>query len=89
MSLELKKKPCTISHINVRAEKHGEESVTAVDITVNADMPNTFLDDLSKGLRSAPTVPKARVPVKPRTSMPTTLPCCATRRSGACLSGPR
>ena len=34
MSLELKKKPCRITHINVREEKHGEESVTAVDIKV-------------------------------------------------------
>lgn len=53
MSLELKKKPCRITHINVREEKHGEEPVTAVDITVAADMPNSFLDDLAPGLRGA------------------------------------
>lgn len=53
MSLELKKKPCRITHINVREEKHGEESVTAVDIKVVADMPNTFLDELASGLRAA------------------------------------
>lgn len=53
MSLELNKKPCRITHINVREEKHGEEPVTAVDITVKADMPNKFLDDLSPGLRAA------------------------------------
>lgn len=53
MSLELKKKPCRITHVNVREEKHGEESVTAVDLTVLSDMPNSFLDDLSKGLLTA------------------------------------
>lgn len=53
MSLELNKKPCRITHINVREEMHGENAVTAVDITVKADMPNSFLDELSIGLRAA------------------------------------
>lgn len=50
MPLNLKKGTAKVSHLNVREEKHGEESVCAVDVKVQLDLPNTFLDDLSPGL---------------------------------------
>lgn len=40
-----------LAHINVREEKHGEESVPAVDLTIKCDVPNTFLANLAPTLR--------------------------------------
>ena len=47
----MEEKNATVSHINVRDEKHGEETVLAVDIKFKVDMPNTVLDELHHGLR--------------------------------------
>jgi hypothetical protein len=44
---------CKISHINIREEKHGEESVTAVDVKVTSDMSNDFLSYLSSTLKGS------------------------------------
>lgn len=49
----LKKLKGRVAHLNVREEKHGEDSVLAVDIKIKADVANKFLDELSPGLRSA------------------------------------
>lgn len=53
MPLELKKQTAKVAHLNVREEKHGEESVLAVDVKVQADVANDFLDRLSPGLRQS------------------------------------
>jgi hypothetical protein len=39
-----------IAHLNIREEKHGDKSVTAVDVKVVVTMVNDFLNDLSPGL---------------------------------------
>lgn len=53
MAFSLKRQSSKIAHLNVREEKHGEESVVAVDVKVQADVGNDFLDSLSPGLRAA------------------------------------
>lgn len=53
MSFSLKRQTAKVAHLNVREEKHGEESVVAVDVKVQADVGNEFLDALSPGLRQA------------------------------------
>jgi hypothetical protein len=40
-----------IGHLNLREEKHGEESVLAIDIKVEADVANDFLSYLSPTLK--------------------------------------
>jgi hypothetical protein len=47
------KQKVTVTHINTREEKHGEDQVLACDISIAADLPNTFLDSLSPGLRAS------------------------------------
>ena len=49
----LEKVSATIAHLNTRLEKHGEEEMLAADITVTADVANSFLDKLSPGLRAS------------------------------------
>jgi hypothetical protein len=44
---------CKIAHINFREEKHGDESVTAVDVKVTSDMSNDFLSYLSSTLKGS------------------------------------
>lgn len=53
MPLLLKKAAGKVDHLNLREEKHGEESVAAVDVRVKLDVPNSFLDELSPGLRES------------------------------------
>jgi len=53
MSFTLKRQSSKVVHLNVREEKHGEESVVAVDVKVQADIGNEFLDALAPGLRAA------------------------------------
>lgn len=48
-----KKASGKVSHLNLREEKHGEDSVAAVDVKVILEVPNMFLDELSPGLRAA------------------------------------
>lgn len=44
---------CKIAHINIREEKHGEESLTAVDVKITSDMSNDFLSYLSPTLKGS------------------------------------
>jgi len=44
---------CKLAHINIREEKHGEESRTAVDVKLSAVVPNDFLSYLHPSLKSA------------------------------------
>src|SRR3990167_6594695 len=53
MSFTLTRQSSKVVHLNVREEKHGEESVVAVDVKVQADIGNDFLDALAHGLRAA------------------------------------
>ena len=53
MPFQLKRQSAKVAHLNVREEKHGEESVVAVDVKVQADVGNELLDSLSPGLREA------------------------------------
>ena len=43
----------TLSNLNTRVEKHGDESVSAIDLTINYDAPNSILDDFQPGLLDA------------------------------------
>jgi len=46
------KKDCTLQHINIRDEKHGEENVIAVDIKFAADFDGDILAEFGPGLRA-------------------------------------
>lgn len=48
---ELSKHGSKIAHLNVRTEKHGEEDVLAVDVTVASDVTNDFLSYLNPTLK--------------------------------------
>lgn len=50
-SFALKKQSAKVKHINLREEKHGEEPVLGVDVTIVADLPNDFLAQLSATLK--------------------------------------
>lgn len=43
----------TLSNLNTRVEKHGDDSVSAIDLTINYDAPNTILDDFQPGMLDA------------------------------------
>lgn len=43
----------TLANLNTRVEKHGDESVSAIDLTITQDVPNTVLDDFEAGLLDA------------------------------------
>lgn len=43
----------TYATLNTRIEKHGDESVSAVDLSINYDAPNTVLEQFSPGLLDA------------------------------------
>tara|TARA_R110000868_G_scaffold411755_1_gene708941 strand:+ start:42481 stop:42972 length:492 start_codon:yes stop_codon:yes gene_type:complete len=49
----LKKQIAVLSHLNLRDEKHGEETVLAADLKIKADVPNLFLEQLAPGLRAS------------------------------------
>lgn len=51
MKLKFEDKPMTFSHLNVRAEQHGEDKEPAGDLKFEADLPNECLDMLVKGLK--------------------------------------
>ena len=51
MEFHLEKHLCKVAHINLREEKHGEESVLAVDLKFTADVPNDFLSYLAPTLK--------------------------------------
>jgi hypothetical protein len=53
MEFQLKQQAAKVAHVNLRIEKHGEEEVLACDVKIEADVPNTFLDQLSPTLRSS------------------------------------
>jgi hypothetical protein len=48
--IEFVEREVTLSHLNIRDEKHGEEPIVAVDVKLKVDLPNTLLDTLSDGL---------------------------------------
>lgn len=48
--IEFVEREATLSHLNVRDEKHGEETVVAVDVKLKVDLPNTMLNALAPGL---------------------------------------
>lgn len=43
----------TLTNLNTRVEKHGDESVSAIDLTITHDAPNTILDDFQPGMLDA------------------------------------
>lgn len=43
----------TLSNLNTRVEKHGDESVSAIDLSVSYDAPNSVLDQFADGLLDA------------------------------------
>ena len=51
--LTLTKQAAKISHLNLREEKHGEETVLALDIKISFDMQNAYLEDLKPGLKAS------------------------------------
>lgn len=53
MPFALKKQKALLAHLNVRIEKHGEDNVLANDIKIQADVSNTFLNQLAPGLLQA------------------------------------
>lgn len=52
-SFTLKKQSAKVEHINLREEKHGEEPVLGVDVTIVADLPNDFLAQLAPTLKAS------------------------------------
>lgn len=50
---ELKEVKATLAHLNLRDEKHGEDTVLAVDVKMTADVTNDFLLMLSPTLKSS------------------------------------
>jgi hypothetical protein len=44
---------CKIAHVDLREEKHGDESVTAVDLKLQASVSNDFLSYLSPRLKGS------------------------------------
>jgi len=48
-----KKQAAKVSHINIRDEKHGEETVLAMDIKIQSDVVNDFLSYLSPTLKAS------------------------------------
>ena len=53
MAFSLKKQSAEVAHVNLREEKHGEDPVLACDVKVVADVPNTFLSQLSPTLKAS------------------------------------
>lgn len=49
--LRFTEQPATISSVNVRAEKHGEDPVPACDVGITFECGAKVLDSLGKGLR--------------------------------------
>lgn len=50
---QLEDHPSSISNLNVRRERHGDEHQLAVDVKFEAQAGNEILDNLEKGLREA------------------------------------
>ena len=48
---DLDKKDCTLVHINLRDEKHGEENVLAVDLKFKGDFDGDILAEFAPDLR--------------------------------------
>lgn len=49
---QLDKQQATITNINQRAEKHGDEKVLGVDVDVTVDVAADFLEQLEPGMRA-------------------------------------
>lgn len=50
---DIEKKPCTLQHINIRDEKHGEENVLAIDMKLTGDFDGDILAEFGPELRHA------------------------------------
>lgn len=50
---DIEKKACTLQHINIRDEKHGEENVLAVDIKFAGDFDGDILAEFGPELRAS------------------------------------
>lgn len=50
---KLTRKDAQLLHMNTRTEKAGDEGRLACDLRIGCTVPNTFLDDVCVGLRSA------------------------------------
>ena len=46
MNLTIPENIAELTHINIRTEKHGEEDVTACDLSISVVLPNEVLDQL-------------------------------------------
>jgi hypothetical protein len=55
----IQKHPAHLTHINVREERHGDETIVAMDLKLTMDTANDFLNDLSPGLAQAIYAPHA------------------------------
>ena len=51
MEFHLEKHMAKVAHINLREEKHGEDTILAVDLKVTADVVNDFLSYLAPTLK--------------------------------------
>ncbi len=49
---DIENKACTLQHINIRDEKHGEENVLAVDIRFSGDFDGDILAEFGPALRA-------------------------------------
>lgn len=50
---DIEKKPCTLQHINIRDEKHGDENVLAIDMKLTGDFDGDILSEFGAELRHA------------------------------------
>ncbi len=50
---DIDKKTCTLDHINIRDEKHGEENVLAIDLKLRGDFDGDILAEFGPALRSS------------------------------------
>lgn len=49
----LNKHIAKLAHLNLREEKHGDETKVAADLKITADLPNTFLEQIAKGMTAS------------------------------------
>jgi hypothetical protein len=50
---QLDNQRCTVSNVNPRAEKHGDENVIAVDVNLKTDISADVLEHFAPGLKAA------------------------------------
>jgi hypothetical protein len=52
VQFQLAEQRCTVTNVNVRAEKHGDDTVIACDVNLRADVAADVLDVFAPGLRA-------------------------------------